>query len=335
MIAVAYCNNEAVAHTSPIYYVVDGQPTWSPNKAAEIISRHFQIMDDVKKDTKDSGIITRLNNARTFYRTMLRKMNVAEVKYETLEQKIALNKLSNPKELEKVAVKGGEFTMGDPFNNGDQPMHTVKLSDFSISKTEVTNYQFAQFLNDRKIDYTSNYNGKSMVAAVGIYTKLEYVNSKWKAKTGYDNYPVINVTWWGASEYCKWAGGRLPTEAEWEYAAKGGAASKNYSFSGSNNAAEVAYFGINSINKPNEVAQLKPNELGLYDMSGNVNEWCADWYDVYPETMQINPQGQTNGDYRIFRGGSYHEVDSNCRNTRRNAFFPDGAINFVGFRVTF
>lgn len=335
MIAVAYCNNEAVAHTSPIYFVVDGQPTWSPDKAAEIISRHFQIMDDVEKDTKDSGIIVRLNNARAFYRNMLKTMNVAELKYETLEQKIAISKLSKPVEIEKVAVKGGEFIMGDPFNNGDQPMHKVTLSDFSISKTEVTNYQFAQFLNALKIDFSANYNGKSMVAAVGPYTKLQYVNGEWQAKTGYNNYPVINVTWWGASEFCKWAGGRLPSEAEWEYAAKGGQLTKNYSFSGSNTATDVAYFGINSINKPNEVAQLKPNELGLYDMSGNVNEWCADWYDVYPETPQINPHGPAAGEYRIFRGASYHEVDSNCRSTRRNAFFPDGAINFVGFRVVF
>ena len=335
LIAVAYCNNEAVAHTSPIYYVVDGQPTWSSDKAAEIISRHFQIMDDVEKDTKDSGIITRLNNARAFYRAMLKQMNVTELKYETLEQKIALNKLSKPTEIEKVTVKGGEFIMGDAFNNGDQPMHKVKLSDYAISKTEVTNFQFVQFLNALKIDYTSNYNGKSMVAAIGPYTKLEYVNAKWQAMKGYDNYPVVNVTWWGAAEFCKWAGGRLPSEAEWEFAAKGGVKSQNYIYSGSNNPVEVAYFGINSINKPNEVAQLKPNELGLYDMSGNVNEWCSDWCDVYPETLQTNPHGPATGEYRIFRGGSYHEVDSNCRNTRRNAFFPDGALNFVGFRVAF
>lgn len=335
VIAVAYCNNEAVAHTTPIYYVVDGQPTWSANKAALIISRHLQVMDDVEKETRDSGIITRLNNARAFYRSMLKQMNVKELTYETLDQKIALNKLSKPLAIEKVAVKGGEFTMGDAFNNGDQPMHKVKLSDFQISKTEVTNYQFAQFLNEMKIDYTSNFNGKSMVAAIGPYTKLEYVNSKWKAKTGYDNYPVINVPWWGAVEFCKWAGGRLPTEAEWEYAAKGGDKSQNYSFSGSNDPVEVACFGLNSINRLNEVAQLKPNELGLYDMSGNTNEWCSDWYDVYPETIQTNPQGTATGDYRIFRGGSYHEVDSNCRVTRRNAFFPDAGINFVGFRVVF
>jgi len=335
MIAVVYCNNEAVAHTSPIYYVVDGQPTWSTDKAAEIISRHFQIMDDVEKDTKDSGILARLNNARTFYRAMLKQMNVQELTYETLDQKIALNKLSKPVTMEKVAVKGGTFIMGDPFNNGDQPMHQVQVSDFSISRTEVTNFQFATFLNDKKIDYTANFNGKWMVAAVGPYTKLEYVDQKWKAKKGYDNYPVINVTWWGAAEFCTWAGGRLPTEAEWEYAAKGGAESRNYTFSGSNIAAEVAFFGINSINKPNEVAQLKPNELGLYDMSGNVNEWCSDWYEMYPATMQLNPQGPVSGEYRIFRGGSYHDVDSNCRNTRRNAFFPEGTINFVGFRVAF
>jgi len=91
--AVVYCSNESVAHTSPIYYVVDGQPTWSAEKAPEIIRRHFQIMDDVQKDTKDAGIIERLNNARAFYRAMLKQMGAAELTYETIEQKIAKNAL--------------------------------------------------------------------------------------------------------------------------------------------------------------------------------------------------------------------------------------------------
>jgi len=335
VIAVAYCNNEAVAHTSPIYYVVDGQPTWSPEKAPEIIRRHFKIMDGVEKDTKDSGIITRLNNARIFYRTMLKQMNMEELPYETMDQKIASNNLSRPMEIEKVFVKGGEFTMGDPFNNGDQPMHKVSLSDFEILKTEVTNHQFVQFLNALNIDYRTNYNGKNLAIAYGPYTKLEYVNNKWQVQKGYDNYPVVNATWWGACEYSKWVGGRLPTEAEWEYAAKGGSLSQKYAFAGSGNVTEVAWFGLTGTDRPNEVAQLKPNELGLYDMSGNVNEWCSDWYEVYPSAGQVNPQGPSTGEYRIFRGGSYREVDSNCRTTRRNAFFPDGGLNFVGFRVVF
>ena len=334
-VAVAYCNNDAVAHTSPIYYVVDGQPTWSIDKAPAIISKHLQIIDDVEKETRDSGIIRRLNNARSFYRTMLKKMNADELKYETVEQKIASNKLSAPKQIEKIVAKGGEFTMGDLYNNGDQPRHKVHVSDFSISKTEVTNYQYAEFLNKNNIGISTTLNQKSMVAAVGAFTKLEFAGNQWQAIKGYENYPVVNVTWWGADKFCKWAGGRLPTEAEWEYAAKGGNQSKSFTFAGSNNVAEVAWLGLNSINKPNEVAQLQPNELGLYDMSGNLGEWCADWYDAYPETLQQNPTGSLTGEYRIFRGGSYREVDSNSRITRRNAFFPDAAVNFVGFRVVF
>jgi formylglycine-generating enzyme required for sulfatase activity len=335
LIAVVYCENEAVAHTTPIYYVVDGQPTWSPEKAPEIIRRHLQIMDDVEKDTKDSGIIQRLNNARAFYRAMLKQMGKTELPYETIEQKIASNKLSKPLEIEKVFVKGGQFTMGDPSNNGDQPMHKVSVSDFEIGKTEVTNYQFAKFLNDSKIDYTTNFNGKCMVIAFGPYTRLEIVNGIWQSRKGYENYPVVNVTWWGAYEYCKYAGGRLPTEAEWEYAARGGEKSENYIFAGSNDITEVAWFGLNSVNRPNEVANLKPNELGLSDMSGNLCEWCSDWYEEYPPSEQINPSGPEKGDYRIFRGGSHHEVDSNCRITRRNAYYPDAGINFIGFRIAY
>lgn len=334
-VAVAYCNNDAVAHTSPIYYVVDGVPTWSVEKAPAIIARHLQVMDDIEKETSDPGIKTRLNNARIFYRTMLQKMNAKELKYESVEQKIAANKLSAPKPLEKVFVKGGEFTMGDLFNNGDQPRHKVVVSDFSISKTEVTNHQFVQFLNENKIGMSAMFHEKNMVLAKGPFTKIEFVNNQWQAFKGYDNYPVVNVTWWGAAEFCKWAGGRMPTEAEWEYAAKGGNQSGNFVFAGSDDVAEVAWLGLNSVNKPNEVAQLKPNQLGLYDLSGNLGEWCSDWYDVYPDTLQVNPTGPATGEFRIFRGGSYREVDSNCRITRRNAFFPDAAVNFIGFRVVF
>ncbi len=335
LVAVAYCNNDAVAHTTPVYYVVDNHPTWSPENAAEIICRHMQMMDDVEAETTDSGIVKRLNSARAFYRKMLKAMNVEELKYETVEQKIAKNTLSAPRKLEKVKVEGGSFIMGDPFNNGDQPMHVVTLSDFEISTTEVTNYQFAEFLNANKIDISTMFNNKSMVLAAGAQNRLSFVDNAWKVTKGYDNYPVINVTWPGAVEFSKWVGGRLPTEAEWEYAAKGGKMSKNYTFSGSDDVKKVAWIGLNSIARPNEVATLMPNELGIYDMSGNVNEWCADWYDIYPKKPVANPKGPETGDYRIFRGGSHREVDSNSRVTRRNAFYPDAGLSLVGFRVAF
>lgn len=333
--AAVYCKNGAVAHTSPVYCIVGGQPTWSTEKAGEIINRHLQVIDDVESETADTGIIARLNKARVFYRTMLQQMNLPEITTESV-QRIKTNKNSGElRIIEKVAVNGGEFSMGDEFISGDQPSHKVKLSDFSISKTEVTNHQFALFLNANNIDFRATYNSKNMVVAIGKYSKLEYVDGKWKPKEGFQNHPVVNVSWWGATEFCKWAGGRLPTEAEWEYAAKGGIYSKKYKYTGSNNIMDVAFIGVNSVNKPQEVAQLKANELGLYDMSGNLSEWCSDWYGEYQCDFQQDPRGPESGIYKIFRGGAYFEVEQCCKTTHRNAFSPDGALIFVGFRVVF
>lgn len=333
--AAVYCKNGAVAHTSPIYYSINDQPTWSTEKAGEIIHRHLQIIDDVESETNDTGIVTRLNKARLFYRTMMQEMNLPVITTDSLKRLSSVKNSGNLRNIEKVAVKGGEFCMGDESVSGDQPLHKVRLSDFKISKTEVTNHQFAQFLNACNIDYRAMYNSKNMVVAIGKYSKLEYVDGKWQSKEGFQNHPVVNVTWWGASEFCKWAGGRLPTEAEWEYAARGGVHSKNFKYAGSNNILEVGYIGVNSINKPQEVAKLAANELGLYDMSGNLSEWCSDWYGDYPNDFQQDPQGPETGEYKIYRGGAYYEVEQCAKTTHRNAFSPDGALIFIGFRVVF
>lgn len=331
LVAVAHSNNNAVAHTSPIYVVVDGQPTWSVEKAPAIIAKQMQLIDNVAAEATDTGIVRRMNTARTFYKAMLKKMNVPEVDYKS--NAIIIN--SKSVGIEKVSIRGGEFVMGDKYNDGDQPMHKVFISDFEMAKTETTNAQFVQFLNDKGIDSTAVFNSKNMLYAVGQYSKIRIKNGKWFTLEGFNNHPLINVTWWGANEYSLWAGGRLPTEAEWEYAAKGGKLSKGFTYAGANEVEKVAWFCNNSIDKPQPVAQLQPNELGLYDMSGNVGEWCGDYQTEYQAEYVINPVGPTNGLYRIFRGGSYREVDGNSKVTRRNAFFPDAGVPFVGFRPVF
>jgi formylglycine-generating enzyme required for sulfatase activity len=333
LVATAHCNNNAVAHTSPIYVVVDGEPTWSVEKAPAIIAKQMQLIDNVQAEATDSGILARLANARTFYRAMLKKMNASEIDYRKAKTTdIMVNKSAK---IERISVKGGEFIMGDKYNDGDQPMHKVLVIDFEMAKTETTNAQFVAFLNDNKLDAKAIYNTKTMVYPVGQYAKISYSNGKWVVAEGFEAHPVTSVTWWGANEYCTWAGGRLPTEAEWEYAAKGGKLAKKFIYAGSNEVEQVAWFCNNSIDKPQQTAQLQPNELGLYDMSGNLGEWCSDYQAQYTEAYAINPTGPTNGAYRIFRGGSYREVDGNCKVTRRNAFFPDAGVPFVGFRAVF
>jgi formylglycine-generating enzyme required for sulfatase activity len=128
---------------------------------------------------------------------------------------------------------------------------------------------------------------------------------------------------------------RLPTEAEWEYAARGGSFSKGYKYAGSNNPDEVAWYDNNSGSKTHPVRMKKSNELGLYDMSGNVREWCSNWYGSYSSGSQTNPTGPNTGDGRVFRGGSWVSGATGCLVSYRSYLGPDYRGNDFGFRLVF
>ena len=242
---------------------------------------------------------------------------------------------STPESVKMVYVEGGTFTMGctaeqsGDCDDDEKPAHQVTVSSFRMSATEITNAQYAEFLNTRSISGTT-YNGNRLFT---LSANLTYTNGKWNAKSGYDTHPMVNVTWHGAYEYCNWAGGRLPTEAEWEYAARGGNKSYGYKYAGSNTLDEVAWYSANSGNHTHEVGTKKANELSIYDMSGNVYEWCSDWYGAYNSDAQYNPNDTTSGSYRVFRGGSWNSNAKNCRVTYRYNNTPAYGFNFLGFRL--
>ena len=165
----------------------------------------------------------------------------------------------------------------------------------------------------------------------------------------YNDYPVVGVTWEQANAFCAWRTDyllkglgpearfiqryRLPTEAEWEYAARGGNKSRHYKYSGSDNIDEVAWYNNNSGRSTHAVGTKSPNELGIYDMSGNVWEWCSDWYGGYSAGAQTNPQGPSSGSRRVLRGGSWNNNARNCRVSNRYNKDPNNGNFYIGLRL--
>ncbi|MCB0534872.1 MAG: formylglycine-generating enzyme family protein [Saprospiraceae bacterium] len=229
-------------------------------------------------------------------------------------------------DYEMVSVQGGSFTMGClEDRDGDcgeleKPPHTVTISSFQIGKYEVTQVQWRVVMGS---DPPKLYN------------------------KGCDQCPVEGVSWYEVQDFLKKLNiqtgkhYRLPTEAEWEYAARGGTKSKGYRYAGSNNIEEVAWhdgnsqtvntYGLKKTTHP--VGQKKPNEVGMFDMSGNVLEWCSDGYERYSSDKQHDPMGPASDFYRIVRGGSWGTVPKVCRVAYRNYYQPADRMTTFGLRL--
>jgi len=219
--------------------------------------------------------------------------------------------------IEMVDVRGGTFTMGCTPEQGsdcrdnEKPPRSVSLSDFSIGKYEVTQAQWKAVMGSNPSRFQ-----------------------------GCDDCPVEKVSWNDVQEFIQKLNAqtgktyRLPTEAEWEYAARGGSQSQGYQYAGGNNLDEVAWHGGNSGSKTHKVGSKAPNELGIYDMSGNVWEWCSDWYGDYTPEAQTNPTGPNSGSFRVLRGGSwYFNYALYFRSAYRDFFNPNLASSIIGFRL--
>lgn len=215
-----------------------------------------------------------------------------------------------------VAVEGGTFTMGaTPEQEGEaqdneKPAHEVTLSNYYIGETEVTQELWNAVMGSNPS------NNQSAV-----------------------DYPVERVTWNDCLAFVKKLNEltgenfAMPTEAQWEYAARGGNKSKGYKYSGSNTVGEVSWCSDNSDFITHAVKGKKANELGIYDMSGNVYEWCGDWYGAYTSASQVDPQGPVSGTGRVFRGGSAQIYNDRSRVSFRYYLLPDQRNFFIGFRL--
>lgn len=237
---------------------------------------------------------------------------------EKCDTEIEFLELLELKNISTKYISAGNFKQGNPSGLPDeQGGKNINLFSFKLGLSEVTVEEFRKFCEAE---------GKDMPP-----------EPSWGWK---NDHPIVNVTWQEANDYAKWVGGRLPTEAEWEFAAKGGNKNDGYNYSGGNQINEIAWYKDNAGGTTQNAKSKKPNAIGLYGLTGNVAEWCNDWYSVsaYTNNSSNNPKGPENGRKKVVRGGSYLSTNENIEGdqlsvTYRNSKKPSVREPYIGFRV--
>ncbi|MCX7046265.1 MAG: SUMF1/EgtB/PvdO family nonheme iron enzyme [Candidatus Sumerlaeota bacterium] len=217
--------------------------------------------------------------------------------------------LGNGVRMDMIWIPGGTFQMGGDKGGYEKPIHTVELDGFWLGKYPVTQAQYQAITGQNP----SNFKGA--------------------------NNPVEKVRWDDATEFCRRISQKAgknycqPTEAQWEYACRAGSNGRYCFGATESQLGEYAWFDGNSGSQTHPVGQKKPNQWGLFDMHGNVYEWCADWYGAYTAEKQRNPSGPSSGDFRVLRGGSWNRVPVRCRSAARGYSAPVSRNNYLGFRL--
>jgi formylglycine-generating enzyme required for sulfatase activity len=253
----------------------------------------------------------------------------------TIEPTLATGdtKTRSADDMVMVYVPGGIFLMGrregDSGADDDEfPQHPVTLDDFWIDQTEVTNAQFAAFLNDQG---NQTEGGTTWLELEDEYCLIEQVEGQYRPKSGYADHPVIEVSWYGADAYCGWVGAQLPTEAKWEYAARG---KQGYIYPWGNDAPTCERAQGECSGRTVPVGSLPDGAswCGALDMAGNVWEWTADWYGDYPSGAQTDPTGPADGGPKVLRGGGWRHDWGYVRAAGRGYNAPSGRVSYIGFR---
>ena len=261
------------------------------------------------------GIIVRKSSQKqpttqTTTKTPVKKTSATTSSTNTNRQRILQELADN-----MVYVQGGTFTMGATDEQGsdaedwEKPAHSVTLSSYYIGKTEVTQELWQAVMGSNPSRFTGNRKPVEQVSWKDCQIFISKLNSLTGKKF------------------------RLPTEAEWEFAAQGAIKSKDYKYSGSNTLDDVAWYYGNSGKTTHEVGTKSPNELGLYDMTGNVYEWCNDWYGNYSCSPSNNPTGPSSGTYRVDRGGGWRSIARYCRSSYRIHGAPVNRHFDLGLRL--
>jgi len=302
--------------------------------------------------TNTEYTINNLANGKTYYWKVKIKSSITGASATSMIWSFTAQK----GDISTVLIPSGTFIMGSPLTevdrNPNETQHQVTLSAFRMSKYEITNAQYAAFLNAKKINSDGQYKTGSYPEQVLVYASsgnydwgLHYNGGQWIPVNGYENNPIINVTWYGATEFAAYVGGALPTEAQWEYACRAVTTTPfstgvcltneqaNYVWSSSYSSCSntvTTYPG-----KTQPVGTYAPNAYGLYDMHGNVCEWCADWYGTYPTSPQTDIAGVSTGTSHVLRGGGWFDDYQICRSAFRGWAGPSDKATGFGFRVAF
>lgn len=272
--------------------------------------------------------------------------------YNVVNKTVNINVITIPQSIQTVDIPAGTFIMGSTHTEKERQLnetqHTVTLSSYRMSKFEITRIQYAAFLNANNIGVDGIWPAASVYKTQMLIKSgygLTFKDSRWIPDNGTENYPVDCVTWFGASEFATFVGGKLPTEAQWEYACRAGTSTPfntgdfitnlqaNYNW-------QYPYIdGKNTENfnhNPRQpVGKYPANAWGLHDMHGNIAEWCSDWFSDYPTTDQTDPLGPSSGSMRVIRGGSYDSSAQHCRSAYRYYSTPESYSSGKGFRVVF
>lgn len=238
-------------------------------------------------------------------------------------------KNTQPLLTDMIVIPGGEFSRGSNDGNRDEmPRHQVDLSSFAIDIHPVTNEQFVRFLDALGGEKDSNHLDIIRLRD----SRIKRSGGKLSIESGYAKHPVVGVTWYGAVAYAKWVGKRLPTEAEWEAAARGTLEGALYPTGEDIEKSQANFFSSDTTS----VMSYAPNSLGLFDMAGNVYEWCYDWYgyNSYEAAVQEpeNPKGPLQGVYRVLRGGCWKSLKEDLRCSKRHRNNPGTVNGTYGFR---
>ena len=258
-----------------------------------------------------------------------------------------------------VRLPGGTFAMGSPYPDDEdaRPVHRVRVSPFWLDATPVTNAEFSEFVEETGFVTTAERNGEGLVFDFEVGNWRNVAGATWKTPLGPDSsiivrgdYPVVQITWYDAAAYAKWAGKRLPTEAEMEYASRGGLNDCEYPWGRELQPEETFYranywqglfptadLGLDGFRNVGPTKSFAPNRFGLFDMAGNVWQWCSDWYShqYYGHSAREDPKGHYEGEFRVRRGGSWlstAHLRNSLRVFHRNYAPPSESTNHTGFR---